>query len=188
MKTFIALALDPALVGRLEVELKRLTRSAPGSKAVSTSSLHLTLAFLGEGPDALVPALQGVVEQVAKKYPPHVLTLKGTGTFGPMEAPKVLWVGIGGAIEPLNLLQKGVAQALAPLGLAPDHAVFHPHITLARTKAPRGDPALHRVASELRNTTFGELSVTHLTLFASEIARDGLRYMPLAHHPLTGRP
>src|SRR4051812_29810804 len=126
MRTFIAIELGAALSARLEVELRRLTRLSPQSRWVRPDSLHLTLAFLGEVPDARVPPAGEVLARVAARHAPHALRLHGGGTFGPFDCPKVLWVGLTGALEALGALQRELVRELAPLGLSPDHDVFQP--------------------------------------------------------------
>ncbi|HET9450244.1 MAG TPA: RNA 2',3'-cyclic phosphodiesterase [Aggregicoccus sp.] len=187
MRTFVAIELGAALGARLEVELRRGSRLAPQARWVRPHSLHLTLAFLGEVPDALAARTGEALAEVATRHAPHALRLRGSGTFGPLESPKVLWVGVGGALEALEALQRALVRALAPLGLAPDHGVFMPHVTLARAKGPRGDAALERCALALQGVDFGELPVREVALFMSQTDREGMRYSPLVTHGLSGR-
>ncbi|HYI01020.1 RNA 2',3'-cyclic phosphodiesterase [Hyalangium sp.] len=184
MRTFIAIELGAALCARLEVELRRLARLAPDARWVRPDSLHLTLAFLGEMSDAAVPAVGAALAKVASRNRPLSLRARGSGTFGPLDCPKVLWAGLAGDLDALGALQRAVAVELLPLGLAPDHAVFEPHVTLARASNPRGDAALSRCADALRTTDFGEFAVRELALFESQTDRGGMRYIALARHPL----
>jgi 2'-5' RNA ligase len=187
MRTFIAIELGAELCERLDRELRRLSRLAPQSRWAKPGSLHLTLAFLGEMPDASVPGVDAALARVVTRHRPHTLRAHGSGTFGPLDCPKVLWVGLSGELDALGALQRAVVAELAPLGLAPDHEVFVPHLTLARAKNPRGDRALGRCAQELRATDFGELAVRELGLFESQTEREGMRYAALATHALGGR-
>ncbi len=187
MRTFIGVELGTALCSRLEQELIRLARVAPQARWVRAESLHLTLAFLGEVPDATVPLIGQGLQRLAARHPPLELRVRGSGIFGPLDSPKVLWAGVSGAVEGLETVQRAVVRELAPLGLAPDHEVFMPHITLARAKSPRGDPALGRCADALRETDFGELPVREIALFASETDRQGMRYRPLSSALLGSR-
>jgi RNA 2',3'-cyclic 3'-phosphodiesterase len=184
MRIFIALQLEDELTARLEVVLRRHSKLAPQSRWVRPDSLHLSLAFLGEVSDALVPQVGDAVARVAAQHARHVLRVHGSGTFGPLDCPKVLWLGVSGAVDALASLQRALAAELAPLGLAPDHEVFIPHITLARAKSPRGDVALSRAADALRAAELGELVVREVALFASETDREGMRYRPVVSHAL----
>jgi 2'-5' RNA ligase len=184
MRTFIAVEIGQALCARLEVELRRLVRLAPDARWVRPDSLHLTLAFLGEMSDAAVPAVGTALAKVASRHRPLSLRARGSGIFGPLDCPKVLWVGLGGDLGALGALQRAVAAELLPLGLTPDHEVFEPHVTLARARNPRGDASLGRCADALRAADFGELAVREVALFASQTDREGMRYTALVHHPL----
>ncbi|MDQ3263669.1 MAG: RNA 2',3'-cyclic phosphodiesterase [Myxococcota bacterium] len=180
MRTFIGVELGQALRSRLEPALGRLARLAPQARWVRPDSLHLTLAFLGEVPDATVPRIGEGLLKVAALHPTLELGVRGSGIFGPLDSPKVLWTGLSGAVEGLENLQRAVVVELSPLGLAPDHQQFVPHITLARAKSPRGDPGLERCADTLRDADFGALRVEEVILFASQTDKQGMRYHPLA--------
>jgi len=187
MRTFIALELGDALTAQLDRVMRRLARQATQSRWVRPDSLHLTLAFLGEIPDDLVPRVGDALAHGATRHPPHLLRIQGGGTFGSLECPKVLWVGVRGARETLVALQRALVRELALLGLAPDHALFTPHVTLARAKSPRGDPALSRSVDLLRDMDFGELAVREVVLFSSHTDHEGMHYRPLVTHALGGR-
>lgn len=187
MRTFIAIELPPALSAQIERAMRRLSRFAPDARWVRPDNLHLTLAFLGELPSAVVPRVSDALAEVAARHPPHPLRVQGSGTFGPLDRPKVLWLAISGTLEPLMALQSALARKLALLGAAPDHEVFTPHITLARAKSPRGEPALGRAADGSRTLDFGELMVREVSLFESQTDRQGMRYRAMATHVLTGQ-
>ncbi|MFP2910467.1 2'-5' RNA ligase family protein, partial [Pyxidicoccus sp. 3LFB2] len=55
-----------------------------------------------------------------------------------------------------------------PLGFEPEHREYTAHLTLARAKDPRGDPALARCAQALEASDFGEGRVDRLVLFESK--------------------
>jgi RNA 2',3'-cyclic 3'-phosphodiesterase len=184
MRLFIALCVDPIITANLEVALRRQARTAPNARWVRPDSLHLSLAFLGEVAESLVPRIGEALERAATRHPQHRLRIRGSGTFGSFGAPKVLWAGVSGEVQVLETLQGDLVRELAPLGVAPDHEQFQPHITLARAKNPRGDPALARCADALRTEDHGELEVREVTLFESHTGRAGMRYQPLITHTL----
>ncbi|MFP2930804.1 2'-5' RNA ligase family protein, partial [Pyxidicoccus sp. 3LG] len=87
----------------------------------------------------------------------------------------------GGATDALKALQADAASALQPLGFEPEHREYTAHLTLARSKDPRGDPALARCAHALSESDFGEGRVDRLVLFESK----GGHYLPRLEVPLT---
>ena len=184
MRTFIAIELGPALSRQLEEELARLRKLAPEVRWVKVDTLHLTLSFLGEMADAGVPAVSAALARVVSRHKPFTLRAQGSGTFGPFESPKVLWVALSGDLTALGALQADLAGQLSALGYKPDFEVFEPHLTLARSKHPRGDAALARCAAAMRDTSFGDLPVREVVLFHSLSGPDGMQYQAVARHPL----
>lgn len=83
---------------------------------------HVTLAFLGDRPDA-EPLVTGLATAAAG-HAPLALRLEGGGTFG----GRVLWAGLGGQLEALAALADDVRRTLH----VGDPRPFHPHLTLAR--------------------------------------------------------
>lgn len=184
MRTFIAIELGPVLGKRLEEVLVRLRKLAPDARWVKPDSLHLTLSFLGEMADAGVPAVGEAIARVAARHKPHTLRAQGSGTFGPFESPKVLWVALSGDLTALAALHTDLAAQLSALGYKPDFEKFEPHLTLARAKHPRGDAALARCAAAMSDEAFGEMPVTEVVLFHSLSGPDGMQYQAVARYPL----
>ncbi|MHB8875085.1 MAG: RNA 2',3'-cyclic phosphodiesterase [Myxococcaceae bacterium] len=185
MRTFIAIELEERLKARLEEALGRVRKLAPEARWVRPDSLHLTLAFLGEVADAAVPQLEAALARVAARHPPLSLEARGSGTFGPLDCPKVLWVGLSGDLSALAALQKDVAGELSALGHPPDFERFEAHVTLARSKHPRGDASLARCASALSEAAFGGQEVLEVVLFSSSTGRDGMYHQAIARQRLS---
>lgn len=93
---------------------------------------HLTLAFLGEVPDAS-PATAALTE--AELNPVEALEIRGGGRFG-----TVLWAGIEGDLAALTRLTRSIRRSLRAKRVPPDDKKFRPHLTLAR-RTPAGQMA-----------------------------------------------
>ncbi len=83
---------------------------------------HVTLAFLGERPDA--DSLLSLLAGVARQHAAFSLALQGGGTFG----GPVLWAGLAGDLPALSALATDVQRVLDAVEERP----FHGHLTLAR--------------------------------------------------------
>jgi len=59
---------------------------------VDPTSMHVTLAFLGEQPESALPRLEHIGASAAATVPAAHLRLGEAGSFGPRGAPRVLWV------------------------------------------------------------------------------------------------
>lgn len=186
MRTFIAIALGEGIQAQVKGVLLDVGRWCPRARTVRIDNIHLTLAFLGEVPDARIPDIDEAISQASLQSTPHELVLRGSGTFGPVAHPKVLWVGVDGDTAPLFALQKKLALELFKRGFDPDHAVYSPHVTLARAKHPRGDQDLARAAEALRERALGAELVREVVLFESRADQGGMHHVALSRHTLPG--
>lgn len=184
MRLFIAVDPGPAVTARLERAVILLRPKAPSARWVAASSLHVTLAFLGEIADPRAPDFSAALGRVAARHAPLSLRFRGGGAFGAPRKPRVLWVGIEGDRDRLSALQRAVVSEIVPLGYTPEARGFSPHLTLARARAPGGDPALVAAAEALREEDFGEATIAALVLYRSDLTREGARYTPIATAPL----
>ncbi|MBT1071584.1 RNA 2',3'-cyclic phosphodiesterase [Pelotalea chapellei] len=128
-RLFIAIDFSDEIKYRFE----HLRVDIPGAKWVFNKQIHLTLAFLGDVENALVPRLTESLDKIHS--PPFQLQHAGTGCFPDPKRPRVLWAGF----EPQPLLNRLVAKirtAVMTYGIPQDSRAMVPHVTLARIKAP----------------------------------------------------
>jgi 2'-5' RNA ligase len=81
-------------------------------------------------------------------------------------------------------MQAEVAAALVPLGYAPEDRAFKAHLTLARSRDPRGDEGLAGASEALRDIDLGEAAIDALVLFRSDLSAAGPRYTALGRYSL----
>lgn len=167
MRLFTAVTLGDALTAETERGIERLRPLAPDAKWVKPEGVHLTLLFLGDVDDSRLPELRDALEPVGLYHAPFVLSVAGGGTFGSSSHPRVLWADVRGDTAALKALQADVARALEPLGFKSEHGEYVAHLTLARARPIRGDPALLACARELQGANWGEGRVDRLVLFES---------------------
>jgi 2'-5' RNA ligase len=182
MRLFTAVTLGNAVETRATAGIERLRGLSPRARWVSPQGVHLTLVFLGEVDAAQLPALEAALTPVAHHHAPFTLTIEGGGYFGPPRHPHVLWAGVGGATAALEALQAEVATVLVPLGFSREKRMYTAHLTLARSKDPKGDTAFLECKKVLEGEHWGEARVEHLILFESK----GGRYEKRLELPLTG--
>ncbi|WP_068773366.1 RNA 2',3'-cyclic phosphodiesterase [Paenibacillus sp. FJAT-26967] len=101
-------------------------------KWLHSADYHITLKFIGNTPASTLPELAPLLAGAASSHPPLRLSAAGTGTFGPKDAPSILWAGVQGDLDALQALQRDVEAACASLGFEPEDRPYRPHITLAR--------------------------------------------------------
>lgn len=115
--------------------LARLQTLVEG-RLVPPPNLHLTLAFLGQQPDAALAPLSTLLDGLT--LTPMDLELDRLGHFARQGAA---WAGMSAPPPALLALQLELMTALERAGFTPaSHGAFRPHVTLARhAPAPRGD-------------------------------------------------
>ena len=170
-RLFIAIPL-PAEVKALLTSLRTVL---PGCRWVEPDQMHLTLHFLGDIDDSLVPDLQTLVSQLTTA--PFPLTTGSLGVFPTPRAPRVLWLGLSDS-KPLQRLHAELSVGLARLGLTVEDRPFHPHLTLARLR----DTPPAAVVPLLRQPPPPSLSFTvdRVILFASRLQPGGAIHQPQA--------
>jgi len=136
MRLFVAIHPDAATQAwlaesqrRLRKELKRFSRDL---RWTDPESIHVTLAFLGEVPEA-APVEQALQ---ACRCAPSELTVGGLGVFPGPHRPNVIWTGVTDETGNLMRLQSEIAAAMAAF-VVPERRRFEPHLTLARVKPGR---------------------------------------------------
>jgi 2'-5' RNA ligase len=143
VRLFVAIDPPAAALDALDAELGPTRAVAPhGLRWTRPGQWHLTLAFLGEVPDADVPAVTAALGAVVGDAPIS-LRLAGGGCFG----DRVLWVGLAGDVHALRTLGESVGAAARDAGVELEAKPFRPHLTLARAGKEPAD--LRPAAAEL---------------------------------------
>lgn len=143
-----------------------------GARPVTPEQLHLTLAFLGEVDEAVLPALTALGARLGQRCAPCRMRLTRAGLW----TGGVAWLAPARTPAPLAGLVAALGAGLAELGVRADTRRFKPHITLARRAGPWTPTAPSAIA----------YPIDHLALLASDTGPDGARYRTLARWPLSG--
>lgn len=123
----------------------------------SEENLHLTLAFIGEYPNA-----EAVMDALADvTFTPFELALDGIGRFGDL-----WWAGLRDS-PALTAVVRRVRRALAASEISFDRKRFSPHITLIR-KASRETTGIA--------VTPATMTVRTISLMSSKRGRNGMIY------------
>jgi RNA 2',3'-cyclic 3'-phosphodiesterase len=103
-----------------------------GGREVAAESLHLTLAFLGERPRAIVPELCASASRIPVE--PMRLLFDDVGCW---RKTGIAWLATRAPCPALSALHESLLSALVPSGIVIDERRFVPHVTLARRIASR---------------------------------------------------
>nr|WP_223241780.1 RNA 2',3'-cyclic phosphodiesterase [Streptomyces sp. CBMA123] len=164
-KDELARALQPAYAGYPRLRWNRI------------EDWHITLAFLGEQPSTVVPLLQSALARPVASHPALHLGLRGGGHFD----QRLLWSGIDGDLEGLQLLAADVRGLVRSCGIEFRDRPLRPHLTLARSR--RDDPvSVPQAAAGLTGFVGRPWQAERLHLVASNIGRGPgpIRYRDIA--------
>lgn len=189
MRCFIAVDIDEDLKASIVDLQESLAQSADFRRGditwVGPEAMHLTLKFLGETPDTKVVDLCQVTEHVASHHRRFNLAFEGVGHFGGRNA-RVLWIGVQEGRERLRALQEDLEGALDSAGWPREGRRFSAHLTLCRIKAPQAGRLLVDAIEPFAEVDMGITPIDHMTLYQSELRKQGPRYTPLGHFTLGG--
>jgi 2'-5' RNA ligase len=188
IRSFIAIDLSQNSRRQIETVVRELRKSDAQVGWVRVEAIHLTLKFLGNVDPELIERIKPALAREASKTGPIRLEAAGCGAFPGVKSPRIIWVGLRGAIAPLVELARNVDEALVPLGFKPEERPFTPHLTIGRVK---GRGRLHALQEMLRaHAGFAAepFDAARIVLYKSVLRPDGARYTPLFETPLSGNP
>jgi RNA 2',3'-cyclic 3'-phosphodiesterase len=196
VRVFAAVELPGEVRARMAVAARDLLAGVSAAKPVAEENLHVTVRFVGEVADAAVATLLDAVREAGATVPRTTAEARGFGAFPSSRRPRVVWAGIDDPRGALAAVEAAISDRLAVLGHAREDRPYSAHVTVARinvgarvreTKVgARNVGALRdRIAAAERDPpVFGAVPVTSVTVFRSELGRDGSRYTALARFPL----
>jgi 2'-5' RNA ligase len=183
MRLFVALELTEAVRAALRALVARLEPAGADLRWVRPDGMHLTLKFIGELPEAKLPAIREALARV-RSARPVALEFRGLGYFPNERRPRVFWVGVE-ASDNLPVLAADVEAALEPLGVPRESRPFAPHLTLGRFKSPNRLERLQQEIARLPATEFGRVETAEFALFQSRLSPRGAEYTRLESFPFT---
>ena len=160
MRLFIAINLSEEMKSALIAAQNAMYDRGVRGSFSPEENLHLTLAFIGEYPQAqpVLDALDTV------RFAPFELALDGVGCFGDL-----WWAGLKDS-APLAAVARRVRRALAAGDIPFDRKRFSPHITLIR-RASRSAAGICIAPASM--------TVDTLSLMRSDRGRGGMIYTEL---------
>jgi 2'-5' RNA ligase len=168
---FVAVWPDDTTVQRLSaLELS----SASSLSAVRAGQWHITLRFLGDVADDLVPALIDGLGRAARGVTPPVRCTIGPATAW-FSGARVLQIPVTG----LDQMAAAVREATVPTVPDSGEPPFVGHLTVGRVRGRhRPEPATQAAVAGMVITA--EFAVPDLLLVGSELSPEGPRYSTLA--------
>ncbi|MEV0583909.1 RNA 2',3'-cyclic phosphodiesterase [Nonomuraea sp. NPDC050310] len=133
MRLFAALLPPDEVLDEIERAIAPHVGEVPGLRWPDRATWHITLAFYGEVPDAVVPDLRVRLARAVHRHAALDLAFTGFGAFGSARRARVFWAGVSG--DSAERLSDSVKAAGRRAGVPlTDTKRFHPHLTLARAR------------------------------------------------------
>ena len=183
----MAIVPPPAVTAELDASTAPLRPAWPDLRWTSQEAWHVTLAFLGEVREAVLPDLATRLERAARRHQAQPLAVHGGGAYpGPARA-RVVWAGLDANHPALAALAASVAAGARRAGAPPpdEDRRFRAHITLARL---RSTADIRPLAEGLAGLTGSPWTATEIQLIHSRPPAPGPGrtpdYVPLAAFPL----
>ena len=179
MRLFVGIPLPDKTRAEIAAVVAEVRRGEERLRWSAAEGWHITLQFLGNGDAEQLDCLKAQLSHVYSATVPVRL-----GALGAFERAGVVFVDVEVRPE-LAELQQQVLAATMQCGFAPENRPFHPHITLARTKARknfRGMPA-QRPWRE-NPPRFSPFEAREFVLYESFTGESGSRYEARARFAL----
>ena len=181
MRLFTGIALAPAVAEKISAALEEL-RPTAHIKWTPPENLHITCKFIGAWHEDRLTDLKTELSAVAPPGPIPI-RISQFGFFPNHHHPHSFFAGVQ-AGEKLAELAASIDRALVPLGLAAETRPYHPHVTLARTKANADTRGLREHLAAMSDFDFGSFDAHEFHLYESKPSARGSVYKKLATYHL----
>jgi RNA 2',3'-cyclic 3'-phosphodiesterase len=186
-RVFLAVEISGEVRAALRGPIEGLQALGTAIRINQLERIHLTMHFLGHLPIGEVERLSSRIAPATIARRRFAVDARGVGAFPSWKRANVLWAGIaGGELPQLTALQAELGAGLTGAGI-PLEDRFHPHLTLARVRAPlvgQKRRLLDAWAAAWRDVELGPLPVDAVQLMRSELGAGPPRYSTLASFPL----
>jgi len=135
---------------------------------ISVEKLHITTKFIGEWPDkpeARLDELKRALSAVRSSTPVEI-AIRRIGWLPNPRSARLLYAGVE-ASEPLSALAAATERAAEGVGVPVENRIYHPHVTLARTRKRVPVDALKRALEEIELSAIGSYQVSAFALYLS---------------------
>ncbi|OYT48518.1 MAG: RNA 2',3'-cyclic phosphodiesterase [Desulfurococcales archaeon ex4484_42] len=158
----------------LRDELLTCSKGGRGIKGVEDENIHLTIRFIGEVSEALLPSIINCLKPCGE-LKSFMMEVKGVGAFPSISRPRVIWVGVSKGSDELKMIRKIIDKCLNQI-VRPEPQEFVPHITIGRIKGSYDRMCLQNFLNTHVDEVIGESKVTKIKLKRSILRPQGPEY------------
>jgi 2'-5' RNA ligase len=182
LRCFVAIEIPEPIKRDIGELLEILKKYNVDVKWIRHENLHLTLKFLGNTPEDLLPKIKESLLNIVLSYEPFDIKIYTTGVFPNKKYPRVIWVGVEDS-GILTKLKKDIENSMVLLGYQKEDREFNPHLTLGRVRSQKGIVNLINELDNFKDRDFGGINVESIKLMKSELKPKGAEYSCLDEIP-----
>lgn len=186
MRCFIAIDIPEDIKRSIECVVEKADHQSKGVRWVPLENIHLTLKFLGEVKEELIPEIEKRLAAICIKHSIFNICIRSIGAFPNFKYPNILWVGIDES-EELKRLYEDIEESLSELGFEKEGRQFSPHLTIARIKDKKGIDLTLKVLSSFKDTFFGNINVKEVLVMKSILKPTGAEYSKVSTFTLANK-
>jgi len=177
-RTFLAIPVKAS--GTLLNLLENMKEELPDKsiKWVDPATLHITIKFIGDTEDRLIPLISGELEEIGRDFRVKEGFLAGLGYFSAHGIPNVLYANIEG-FEGVEEIARRIAVALERLGIPDEKRDFSPHLTLARIRFIRDKRRFLEMVRNNEAKMIQPVRMDRIVFYQSTLLPGGPVYKPL---------
>jgi RNA 2',3'-cyclic 3'-phosphodiesterase len=166
MRAFIGIDFEKELKNEIYELQQNLKRYAKKGRWKHIDNFHLTLKFLSDISLTQQAQIDDAMKKLCINRKPFSIALTGLETFDGKDSIRVLWMGITGDTQELQLLHKEIDKALTPIGFQSEKRKFKPHITIGQDIV--FECGIDQIRDTIGKLELGFTKVDSLFLFKSE--------------------
>jgi len=186
LRCFIAIEIPETIKKSVADTIDSLKKSGSDVKWVSEENIHITLQFLGETEESLIPDIKGALDKILAPYSSFYIRITDVGCFPSGKRPRVIWVGMEESKSLINLYED-ISNEMVKFGYKKEERGFTPHVTIGRVKSNRNMGELLSRLEEFKVADFPDFEVRNIKLMKSELKPSGAKYYTLAEIPFGRR-
>ena len=175
LRCFIAIDISEPIKKEIGGLIDVLKKYDADVKWVSAANLHLTLKFLGNTPESLIPGIKTALSSIVSSYQPFYIKIGGTGVFPNRKHPRVCWVGIEGS-DILRRLKEDIEISMQKFRFQKEDKDFSPHMTIGRVRSLKGIISIVNELGFFQEKEFGTINVENIKIMKSDLQPKGPEY------------
>jgi RNA 2',3'-cyclic 3'-phosphodiesterase len=176
MRLFIAIDPDEPTRRQVATVQQKLAATRADVRWVQPENYHITIKFLGEVDDSLVPEISARLDRAAAQVPVFPLKLEGITQLPSRGPARVIVSPVISPDQRITKLHRLIDSAIGGMGLAMDTHILVPHLTLGRVHTNHGLNRLLRRLPHHESEPLGSWHVHETCLYQSTLTPEGSIY------------